>query len=381
MKKYFSDVPAAKIVRRSNSEGGFSLLEMLIAMTIFLIITGSIYGLLQVGRVDRNRSSRRTDIMKNARAAVHLMGRDILNAGLSYHKKGGLVPNNFLSTTLNLPTDVIPARDTLTSVVPGNNIFANNLQEDPTIKTDVISFVYRDMDFNGGNAIQLSSVSKGSANNIAKIKAKVSGTMAPVSNYDLFLVESNTSQFVVMATNKLNNTALEIAPTDPLGINQAYNGSGLDRSLLVACTATVTDNCTTYSTTDPDATISIATLKRIRWVSYKVKSDGTLVRMIYGDNADKLADEQIQERPLAYNVKDLQIKYLLDDGTATDDPTVGPDGVAGTNDDTPERANQITQVTISLTVASTEADEASKKPEVITLNATFSTRNIQYDAG
>ncbi len=68
-----------------KSERGFTLLEMLVAMVVFLIVTGSIYGLLQVGRIDRNRAGRRSDIMKDARAAIHLIGRDALNAGLSYH--------------------------------------------------------------------------------------------------------------------------------------------------------------------------------------------------------------------------------------------------------------------------------------------------------
>ena len=56
----------------TGRDDGFSLIEVIISMVIFLIVTTAIYGLLQVARVDRNRSSRRADILKNARVAVHL---------------------------------------------------------------------------------------------------------------------------------------------------------------------------------------------------------------------------------------------------------------------------------------------------------------------
>jgi prepilin-type N-terminal cleavage/methylation domain-containing protein len=82
-----------------NDQRGFSLLELMIAMVIFLIVTAAIYGLMQVGRIDRNRSSRRSDVMKNARVAIHLIGRDALNAGFGYHRRGAIAPDNFLSTT------------------------------------------------------------------------------------------------------------------------------------------------------------------------------------------------------------------------------------------------------------------------------------------
>lgn len=336
-------------------------------MVVFLIIIGSIYGLLQTGRLDRNRSSRRADIMKNARAAIHLIGRDALNAGLSYHKTGGIVPDNFISNTLSLTPDTDAKRDTLTSVIAGNNIFPNNLNEDPNVRTDVVSIIYRDLDFNGGDNITINNVAGAGGGNTARLRTPA-GQAAAVNNYDLYLIESNSSQAVVMVTSKVDNSTLDVAPNDPLGINQAYNGTGNNRSLLKACTTTIVVDCTTYNTTDPNATIPIATMKKIIWVSYKVKPDGTLVRTLYGNNNGQPADQQIQEQPLAYNVKNLQFRYVLLDGSVTDNPS-------------PSQFNLIRQITITIQVASTEIDEQTHKPDVITLNATFSFRNLDYDAG
>ena len=135
-------------LRAIRNQGGFSLLELLIAMVIFIIITGAIYGLMEVGRIDRNRASRRADIQKNARVAIHLIGRDALNAGLSFHRAGAVTPDNFVSTLLEVPPDVDSERDLLTSIVAGNNIYANHINPDNTVRTDSIAFAFRDMEFN-----------------------------------------------------------------------------------------------------------------------------------------------------------------------------------------------------------------------------------------
>ena len=106
---------------KKSNQAGFSLLEMLIAVSLFIIVTGSIYTLLELGRSDRNRTSRRGDTQKNARIAMYLIGRDVMNAGLGYHKTGSLVPDDFLANRLGVAVDPNAGRDTLTSVACGNN--------------------------------------------------------------------------------------------------------------------------------------------------------------------------------------------------------------------------------------------------------------------
>jgi hypothetical protein len=122
-----------------------------------------------------------------------------------------------------------------------------------------------------------------------------------------------------------------------------------------------------------------ASVKRVYWVSFKVKNDGTLVRIVYGNNGN--SSEQIQEQPLAYGIENLQIKYLMQDGTITDDPAAGPDGVLGTGDDTPINLNLVRQVRFEVTARGNDTDPRTGKRNRITLQGTFSTRNMGYDVG
>jgi type II secretory pathway pseudopilin PulG len=357
-----------KIQRDRRSEAGIGLVEVMVSAVVFLVITAAVFGLLQVARIDRNRASRRSDTLKNARAAMHLIGRDALNAGLSFNTNGGYGPDDVLMNRLGLPQDNDSDRDRLLAVVPGNNINTNNLQ---TGRTDVVSFIYRDMDFNDAETVQLASVAASPSNAaVPRVTLKPSNTQLCgntanpdpcVTTYDLFLIQTNNTQVVAMATAVPSTTTVDFAPGDPLGLNQAWNGTGNNQSLLKGA--------------------SVSLMEKFYWVSYSVSSDGTLIRTVFGNNTGGAAADQIRQQPLAYGIQDMQIRYVLSDGTVADDPTVGPDGIKGTADDTPGSMSLVCQVVVTLKVQSTELDETRHTPETITVSSTFATRNIAYDAG
>lgn len=386
--------PSENSITRANSGSqGFTLVEVVVSLVIFLIVTGTIYGLLEVGRVDRNRSSRRSDILKNARIAIHLIGRDALNAGLGYHRHGAVAPDGFLNTRFGIAADGDTNRDMITSIMVGDNRFVNNLSINSTDRTDTVVFASRDLNFNPapaapgvlpiGEVIELTDVSFPSGSpGTPRLKAKTATGAAAAAINDLYLIESETSQAAIMATAVNGADTIDAEPTDPLGLNQPLNGAGSTGSVLRKCNPPTTDdppvideNCTTYI-----AGLNSATLKRFFLVSYSVTVDGTLVRTIYGNNRTGGATGQITVQPLAYNVQDLQFQYVLEDGTVTNDPVAGPDNVLGTGDDDQDAVNRIRQLTVTVRVQSTEADEQTRSPEIITLNATFSTRNMDYDA-
>lgn len=181
------------------------------------------------------------------------------------------------------------------------------------------------------------------------------GQANEVKPYDLLMLENGSSQVLFMPTANADANNFRVAPGDPLGLNESYNG-GINSTILTKCTAIRTEKCIDYP----------ANAKKIIWVSYLLRADGTLIRRVYGNNTGNLADEQIREQPIAYNISDMQFKYVLKDGTVSENP---------------EDLNKIRQITVTFKVVSTERDEQTGKFDVITLTATFSTRNLQYDVG
>ncbi len=67
--------------RRPSSDAGFSLVELLVAMTITLIVSGAIYGLLSGGQSAFRREPELADRQQNIRIAMNLIMRDVVNAG------------------------------------------------------------------------------------------------------------------------------------------------------------------------------------------------------------------------------------------------------------------------------------------------------------
>ena len=284
-------------VRPNPGAQGFTLVELVVSLVLFLIVTGTIYGLLEVGRIDRNRSSRRSDILKNARIAIHLIGRDALNAGLGYHRRGAVSPDGFLNTRFGIDPDADTNRDMITSIMVGNDVFPNNLSNLPTDRTDTAVFASRDLNFNPGppavgilpvgEVIELTDVSfPGGSPGTPRLKAKTSTGAAAAAIYDLYLIESETSQVAIMATDVNGADTIDAEPADPLGLNQPLNGAGSNGSVLRKCDPPTTDdppvvdeNCTTYI-----AGLNSATMKRFFMVSYSVTPDGTLIRTVYGNN-------------------------------------------------------------------------------------------------
>ena len=67
--------------RQGHGESGFSLIELMIAMTITLIVTGAIYGFIAGGQSAFRVQPERSDRQQNARTAMDAILRDIASAG------------------------------------------------------------------------------------------------------------------------------------------------------------------------------------------------------------------------------------------------------------------------------------------------------------
>jgi hypothetical protein len=359
---------------KKQYQSGFSLIELSFSMLFFMMITGTMFGLLELGRNDGKRAGRQSDALKNARVANYLIGRDIANAGLGYHKSGAGIPDGQLHQKLAVPQDGDGLRDILTSVSVGNNVTPNTI--DATRPNDAISLIYRNLDFKNGAPIKVIDEISTSANKI--IVKTVAGGAAGVNVYDLFLAENDFTQVLVMVSEvDVANEKLTFTFGDPLGINQLrYGGTtAAANSLLRKCASSSDIACTEY---DSVAQIGVR-LKKVVWTSYKVDSTGTLIRYTYGNNTGATAAAQTQVQPLIYGVKSMQFEYGMKDGTVSLDPAAGVDGIRGNVDDNQLEMNFIRQATLLLEIHASENDEKMAARQIVKLSSTFSTRNLQYD--
>lgn len=80
--------------KQSGSESGFSLVELLVAMTITLIVSGAIYGLMTGGQRAFQREPELTDRQQNARLALSLIERDVAKAGAKFALTSQAFTNN-----------------------------------------------------------------------------------------------------------------------------------------------------------------------------------------------------------------------------------------------------------------------------------------------
>lgn len=340
---------------KNRNEYGVTLIELMIAMTVFLIGVAAIYGVTRLASVQRNTVSTRADQLRSARIALEFLRRDALNAGFGYHRTGGNIPDNAGTGLFGLTSDADTERDLLTSVIGGNNINANSLNFGGN--TDVVGFISRDPSFNNGALMNYT----GAAASGAAVNVTTTANAAQNCNqFDLYLLESSTgtTQLIGMVTSRIDNSTIQFAndSNDPFNINQKANGSGNNQSLLVT-------------------TSGGGTIKKINLITYSVTSNGILVRKRYGNRTGMTASQQIETRELVYGVSDFQIKYYMEDGTTVDDPSSGNNGRANQI-----KMNSVVQIQITLTLAADAGDGLPKITAPVVIREYISTKNLRYEA-
>jgi len=84
--------------RRSQNEAGFSLLELIIAMSIVLVVMGLSSSLLASGFKMRSREDRKSDAVADVQRALNIMTREISNSGFKLPPGMPMIANNGIVT-------------------------------------------------------------------------------------------------------------------------------------------------------------------------------------------------------------------------------------------------------------------------------------------
>jgi prepilin-type N-terminal cleavage/methylation domain-containing protein len=148
-------------MKRRTRHQGFSLLEMMIAMSLGLLVMGSMVQLFKAATTTSSVVIQRTEMQQNVRAAVELMSKDISLAGSGLpdagiqlplggtvsrygcdqaicHVPGGTYPNN----------GAVP--NYMTGILPGysNGVeLKTTIPSAPTARNDSITVIYADYSF------------------------------------------------------------------------------------------------------------------------------------------------------------------------------------------------------------------------------------------
>jgi prepilin-type N-terminal cleavage/methylation domain-containing protein len=96
-----------KAVKENKKASGFSLVELIVGMTIMLIILGVVSTLFAQAISTRQRESSRADALTAAQAALNVISREVANSGYGLINNGiiaadsGLQKLHFISNTTN----------------------------------------------------------------------------------------------------------------------------------------------------------------------------------------------------------------------------------------------------------------------------------------
>lgn len=329
--------------RRTSQPSGFTLIEVVVSVTVFAIVMGAIYGLLHVARGGRLNTSQRTEVLQNVRVALNAMGRDAINAGVGYPNLGALIPDNKLSV-IGVAADADNTPDFLTPVYAGNNLNSVN----GTV-TDQVTFLYVDDAFNGGASIPISSISDpAGVSSILTLQAGFNNNACTAG--DIYLITGTSGSAIGMLTSKTGSDKLNFAGMDPLGINNPGAGSAID------------------------TIVTPASVLKLMWVTYYVADEdgngtgtGTLRRRVHGGfNTGNNTMMNWVDQPLAFGVEDMQVQYVLASGAVVDLPATA-------------QMEDIRQVRATVSVRSSDIDPKTNQPFRSALTASFSTRNLVYE--
>jgi prepilin-type N-terminal cleavage/methylation domain-containing protein len=358
------NLPLREFAAVRRHEKGFSLLELVIAMVIFVIVTTAIYGVMQLAQRNRLLVNQQVQSTKNVRFALNLIGRDTYNAGYAYPMNSTVVlPDNKISTLLAIPNDFDTTRDTVPPIIAGNDINVNTFNSTANTKTDQVTFLFKDSSFNligtpGSEVSQPLNINAATTNasGIDEI-VPISGSNAACRKNDIFLITGNTGSALSLVTSLSGTDKVQFSNGDVLGFNQT-GSTGTLRGI-----------------TTP------ASMQRIKMVTYFVTADGVLTRREYANvpPVGAAAPQKWVDEPIVYGVENFQIKYVMDDGSLSDNPSAGPDGIPGTADDLQSNLAKIRQVRFTVHVKTSELDHRNQ-PYRVNMTSTFSTRNLGYDA-
>src|SRR5579863_8400484 len=225
-------------MRKQNTRTGFSLLELMVAMTIGLIVLGAATSLFRTGMNATFLVAQRAETQQNMRAAIDMINKDIglagagITGGVQLPLGGGGGSSKYgcdQGGTCYVVAHTYPATNYLYGIVPG---FSNGVQGGAVVPSapapainDSITVVYCDYNFPLFNYNVTAITPAGDQITVTPNPAVVPAPVAinspgGIQVGDLIYLNNNLGSAVGEVTG-VTATTISFANLDPLNINQS----------------------------------------------------------------------------------------------------------------------------------------------------------------
>jgi prepilin-type N-terminal cleavage/methylation domain-containing protein len=341
-----------------NGEQGFSLLELLVAVTLMLIITGAMFALMRDSVKSSNATLEMSDGQQSCRTAQEYINRDLINSGDGLNSINNIrVPQNFVADylTLNPITDpATPGFVNLGLITSDNNVPANTVVSGtaPAVQvrsvpdlTDRISILQLDRNF-----VPI-TLAAGAINPSNGLTAVSSTDIAQFTVGEIYFISSAAGSIFATVTDRqdvgTSNPFLVFGAGDALGLNSVGAGGQLD---VITAGGTLPSS-----------------ISRMKIIHYYINSNGLLMRRVFGARGAGFADSVIAE-----HVVGLQFRYFLNLRDANGN-VVQPEAQLTTA----QQQVETRQVEVSLTVETPHTLQNGQR-QTISMTTSTSVRNMQF---
>lgn len=339
----------------SSDQAGFSLMELLVVVSLLVIVLGSVLLLLRDGIRVSAVTYEMTEAQESLRTAQEYINRDLITAGdglrninniclssnfvnnyLTKNNTGGSCGTGLVNLPLIQSDNDLPATTTVTGTNPAVKVRSN------PAPTDRITILQIDPSF---TPITLP------ANAIVPSGSNISVSAADINKFNegeiYFITSSAGATFGTITNKNTNSRNLIFAASDVYDLNKPGNGGPIN---------IVSDKGTLPTT-----------IMRMRMIHYFVNENGLLVRRVLGVSGNGYVDSVIAE-----HVVNLQFRYFLN---LFDD--TGFVGQPVTQLITEEEQAAVRQVEVTVTTETVHA-VLNGNTQTISSTTTTSVRNLQF---
>lgn len=345
--------------RATRNQEGFTLIEVMVALTVMLIIVAAVFALMRDSMKVATTTYELTDAQQNMRTAHEFINRDLVNAGDGLESISNIrVPSAFVTSyiTLNPVIDPatpgiinlgvfttdnnVPANTAITGAVPAMNLLTGTDRQ--TILEQDREFV-----FNNLNSIGLAANAINPAGSTITIPAGDAMTTFTVGEI-YFLTSSAGGTFCTITSINAASRTLSFVASDPYGLNQP---GAIGHIWAISGGRTLATS-----------------LQRMKLIQYYVTSTGLLMRRVFS-----VPGSGYRESMIAEHVLDVQFNYSLI--TSDDLGNLTPSSTTTLTTSAQQLA--VRQVEVRVTVETPHAiQNGSRQP--MTMTTSISVRNMQF---